>query len=216
MNLLSHSVLLSAEGGASPGGRPRHRGRRRLRPAVAGHRAAAARRRVLLLGVAPFLRARSRRPSTSTATSSAPPPPSLSFVLSLVLFVALLGRDAEERQVGQHLWTWFETGSLSVGMDLLYDPLSALFLLLITGVGSLIHVYSIGYMEHDARRRRFFGYLNLFVAAMLMLVLSANYLGPVPRLGGRRPGVVPAHRLLAAQALRRRRRQEGLRHQPRR
>ena len=62
-------------------------------------------------------------------------------------------------------------------MDLLYDPLSALFLLLITGVGSLIHVYSIGYMEHDARRRRFFGYLNLFVAAMLMLVLADNYLG---------------------------------------
>ena len=62
-------------------------------------------------------------------------------------------------------------------MDLLYDPLSALFLLLITGVGTLIHIYSIGYMEHDARRRRFFGYLNLFVAAMLMLVLSANYLG---------------------------------------
>ena len=62
-------------------------------------------------------------------------------------------------------------------MDLLYDPLSALFLLLITGVGSLIHVYSIGYMEHDPRRRRFFGYLNLFVAAMLLLVLSENYLG---------------------------------------
>ena len=62
-------------------------------------------------------------------------------------------------------------------MDLLYDPLSALFLLLITGVGSLIHVYSIGYMEHDERRRRFFAYLNLFVAAMLMLVLADNYLG---------------------------------------
>ncbi len=73
------------------------------------------------------------------------------------------------------------TGSRSVtstsGMDLLYDPLTALFLLLITGVGSLIHIYSIGYMEHDPRRRRFFGYLNLFVAAMLMLVLSENYLG---------------------------------------
>ncbi len=61
-------------------------------------------------------------------------------------------------------------------MDLLYDPLSSLFLLLITGVGSLIHIYSIGYMEHDPRRRRFFGYLNLFVAAMLMLVLAENYL----------------------------------------
>ncbi len=62
-------------------------------------------------------------------------------------------------------------------MDLLYDPLSALFLLLITGVGSLIHIYSIGYMAHDPRRRRFFGYLNLFVAAMLMLVLG----GELPR-----------------------------------
>ena len=101
----------------------------------------------------------------------------LSFVLSLVLFFALLGRDAESRQVGQQLWTWFETGSLTVGMDLLYDQLAALFLLLITGVGSLIHVYAIGYMEHDPRRRRFFGYLNLFVAAMLTLVLSANFVG---------------------------------------
>ena len=98
-------------------------------------------------------------------------------MLSLVLFIALLGRGAEERQVGQQLWTWFETGTISVGMDLLYDQLAALFLLLITGVGSLIHVYAIGYMEHDVRRRRFFGYLNLFVAAMLTLILSANFVG---------------------------------------
>ncbi len=100
-----------------------------------------------------------------------------SFLVSLTLFVSLLGREETERQIGQHLFTWFEAGNFTVEMDLLYDPLSALFLLLITGVGSLIHVYSIGYMEHDARRRRFFGYLNLFVAAMLILVLSANYLG---------------------------------------
>ncbi len=100
-----------------------------------------------------------------------------SFVISLVMFVSLLGREESERQVGQHLFTWFEAGDFTVGMDLLYDPLAALFLLLITGVGSLIHIYSIGYMEHDERRRRFFGYLNLFVAAMLMLILSANYLG---------------------------------------
>ena len=100
-----------------------------------------------------------------------------SFLISLALFFSLLGREETERQVGQQLFTWFEVGSLDVGMDLLYDPLSALFLLLITGVGSLIHVYSIGYMAHDERRVRFFGYLNLFVAAMLMLVLSANYLG---------------------------------------
>jgi NADH-quinone oxidoreductase subunit L len=100
-----------------------------------------------------------------------------SFVISLAMFVALLGRDDDDRQVSQHLWTWIESGDLHVGMDLLYDPLTALFLLLITGVGSLIHVYSIGYMEHDPRRVRFFGYLNLFVAAMLMLVMSDNYLG---------------------------------------
>ena len=100
-----------------------------------------------------------------------------SFLISLILFIGLLGRGEEERQIGQHLFTWFSTGTLDVGFDLLYDPLSSLFLLLITGVGSLIHIYSIGYMEHDPRRRRFFGYLNLFVAAMLMLVLSANYFG---------------------------------------
>lgn len=100
-----------------------------------------------------------------------------SFVLSLLMFLQLLGRGEEERQVGQHLFTWFQAGDLTVEMELLYDPLTALFLLLITGVGSLIHVYSIGYMAHDERRRRFFGYLNLFVAAMLMLVMSANYVG---------------------------------------
>ena len=100
-----------------------------------------------------------------------------SFLISLLLFIQLLGRADDDRQVSQHLFTWFEAGSLKVDFDLLYDPLSALFLLLITGVGSLIHIYSIGYMENDPRRRRFFGYMNLFVAAMLMLVLSANYLG---------------------------------------
>ncbi|MGA8256878.1 MAG: NADH-quinone oxidoreductase subunit L [Nocardioides sp.] len=100
-----------------------------------------------------------------------------SFVISLIMFFSLLGRDEEERQIGQHLYDWISVGGLDVGMDLLYDPLSALFLLLITGVGSLIHVYSIGYMAHDPRRRRFFGYLNLFVAAMLMLILAENYVG---------------------------------------
>ena len=115
--------------------------------------------------------------STRSATSSVRRCRSAPSSISLVLFFALLGRDEDERQVSQQLFTWFQAGQLDVGFDLLYDPLSALFLLLITGVGSLIHVYSIGYMAHDARRPRFFGYLNLFVAAMLMLVLSANYLG---------------------------------------
>ncbi|WP_323791679.1 NADH-quinone oxidoreductase subunit L [Nocardioides sp.] len=98
-----------------------------------------------------------------------------SFLLSLILLVQLLGRDEEERQIGQELYDWIQVGGLDVGADLLYDPLAALFLLLITGVGSLIHVYSIAYMEHDPRRRRFFGYLNLFIAAMLTLILAANY-----------------------------------------
>ncbi|MEO5709125.1 MAG: NADH-quinone oxidoreductase subunit L [Nocardioidaceae bacterium] len=100
-----------------------------------------------------------------------------SFVISLVSFFALLGRGAEDRQIGQTLYTWVDAGSFKVDMGLLYDPLSAVFLLLITGVGSLIHIYSVGYMEHDVRRARFFAYLNLFVAAMLTLILADNYLG---------------------------------------
>ena len=100
-----------------------------------------------------------------------------SFALSLSMFFTALGRDEGQRSVGQHLFDWVDVGKFHAGMDLLFDPLSSLFLLLITGVGSLIHIYSIGYMEHDPRRRRFFGYLNVFVAAMLMLVLAENYLG---------------------------------------
>jgi NADH-quinone oxidoreductase subunit L len=99
-----------------------------------------------------------------------------SFVISLVMFFGLLGRDEGDRQIGQHVYNWIDVGEFEVGIDLLYDPLSALFMLLITGVGSLIHVYSIGYMADDPRRRRFFGYLNLFVASMLLLVMSENYL----------------------------------------
>src|SRR3954471_22576944 len=99
-----------------------------------------------------------------------------SFVCSLILFFTILGRDASDRQVSYDLWTWFTAGTWKVQLGLLYDPLSALFLLLITGVGGLIHIYSIGYMEHDERRARFFGYLNLFVASMLTLVLADNYL----------------------------------------
>jgi NADH-quinone oxidoreductase subunit L len=101
----------------------------------------------------------------------------VSFVLSLVLFFALVGRDSGDRQVSQHLWTWFTAGKYTVDFSLLYDQLSALFLLLITGVGGIIHLYSVGYMEHDDRRRRFFGYLNLFVASMLTLVLAGDYVG---------------------------------------
>jgi NADH-quinone oxidoreductase subunit L len=99
-----------------------------------------------------------------------------SFVLGLLMFLEMLGLPAEERTVSQPLWEWVTSGIWRVEMGLLLDPLSALFVLLITGVGGLIHIYSIGYMAHDPRRRRFFGYLNLFVAAMLILVLGSDYL----------------------------------------
>src|SRR5919112_1114079 len=95
------------------------------------------------------------------------------FVLGLLCTVQLTG--VEGRSVQVDLFTFMQTGTLDVRAGLLFDPLSALFVLLITGVGALIHVYSIGYMAHDPGRRRFFAYLNLFVAAMLLLVLGNNF-----------------------------------------
>ncbi|WP_435057863.1 NADH-quinone oxidoreductase subunit L [Streptomyces sp. bgisy060] len=99
-----------------------------------------------------------------------------SFVIGLVLFADMLGKTAEDRTLHQQLFTWIPVEGFQADMAFQLDQLSMTFVLLITGVGTLIHVYSIGYMEHDERRRRFFGYLNLFVAAMLLLVLADNYL----------------------------------------
>ncbi|MYR63164.1 NADH-quinone oxidoreductase subunit L [Streptomyces sp. SID625] len=99
-----------------------------------------------------------------------------SFVIGLVLFADLLGKGAEHRTVVQHLFSWIPVAGFQADVTFRLDQLSMTFVLLITGVGSLIHLYSIGYMEHDERRRRFFGYLNLFLAAMLLLVLADNYL----------------------------------------
>ncbi len=100
-----------------------------------------------------------------------------SFVVGAVLFFGMLGRAAEDRAVHEALFSWVPVGDLQVDFGLQLDQLSMCFVLLITGVGSLIHVYSIGYMVHDPDRRRFFAYLNLFLAAMLLLVLADNYLG---------------------------------------
>ncbi|HZF87445.1 NADH-quinone oxidoreductase subunit L [Streptomyces sp.] len=100
----------------------------------------------------------------------------VSFALGAVLFADLLGKDAEHRTVTQHLFSWIPVEGFQADVAFRLDQLSMTFVLLITGVGSLIHLYSIGYMEHDERRRRFFGYLNLFLAAMLLLVLADNYL----------------------------------------
>src|SRR4051794_38774389 len=103
--------------------------------------------------------------------------PAASFLIAVVEFFALIGRDGgQSRQIDQHLFTWIPVAQFQAEANLLLDPLSICFVLLITGVGSLIHIYSIGYMEHDLDRRRFFGELNLFVAAMLLLVLADNYL----------------------------------------
>ncbi|ROS76719.1 NADH-quinone oxidoreductase subunit L [Cellulomonas sp. PhB143] len=98
------------------------------------------------------------------------------FVVGLVLLVGLTGLDAAERVYDQHLYRWIPAGTLDVSAGLRIDPLSVTFVLLVTFVGALIHVYSVAYMEHDPNRRRFFGYLNLFVAAMLVLVLADSYL----------------------------------------
>ncbi|MFC8226900.1 NADH-quinone oxidoreductase subunit L [Streptomyces sp. NPDC057287] len=99
-----------------------------------------------------------------------------SFVIGAVLFTDMLGRGAEERTLHQHLYSWIPVEGFQADVAFQLDQLSMTFVLLITGVGTLIHVYSIGYMEHDERRRRFFGYLNLFLAAMLILVIADNYL----------------------------------------
>ncbi|WP_030986049.1 NADH-quinone oxidoreductase subunit L [Streptomyces sp. NRRL S-1813] len=99
-----------------------------------------------------------------------------SFAIGVVLFIGMLGRGAEDRALHQHLFSWIPVGGFQADIAFQLDQLSMTFVLLITGVGSLIHIYSIGYMEHDERRRRFFGYLNLFLAAMLLLVLADNYL----------------------------------------
>jgi NADH-quinone oxidoreductase subunit L len=102
--------------------------------------------------------------------------PLLSFAIGLYYFVNLLGRDDAERAVSVPLYNWISSGDWQINVGLLIDQLSIVFVLLITGVGGLIHVYSVGYMAHDEKRRRFFAFLNFFVAAMLLLVLADNYL----------------------------------------
>ena len=100
-----------------------------------------------------------------------------SAVVAVVMWLGMIGRDGAERAASSTLYTWVASGDLSVDFGLHLDQLSMCFVLLITVVGGLIHVYSIGYMHDDPDRRRFFAYLNLFVAAMLVLVLADNYLG---------------------------------------
>ncbi|TRZ72756.1 MAG: NADH-quinone oxidoreductase subunit L [Streptomycetaceae bacterium] len=99
-----------------------------------------------------------------------------SFFVGLYQLSLMLGRSNSERPITQKLFEWISVGTFKIDASLMLDQLSICFVLLITGVGTLIHIYSISYMSHDADRRRFFAFLNLFIAAMLLLVLGDSYL----------------------------------------
>ena len=99
-----------------------------------------------------------------------------SFGVGVYQLIQMMGRSTAARPVSQKLFEWISVGSFKVDAGLLLDQLSICFVLLITGVGTLIHIYSISYMSADRDRRRFFAFLNLFIAAMLILVLGDSYL----------------------------------------
>ena len=102
--------------------------------------------------------------------------PVVLFGYAVLLFFSLKSETGERRERNLHLFSWVPVGGFKVNAGFLLDPLSLAFVLLITGVGSLIHIYAVGYMAHDPGRRRFFGYFHLFIAAMLLLVLADSYL----------------------------------------
>ena len=95
---------------------------------------------------------------------------------AVATFIGLLGRDAEEREAVTTGWTWLATANFNVDFSLLVDPLAATMMLIVTGVGGLIVLYSIGYMDGDPEERRYFAYMSLFVFSMLLLVQAGNFL----------------------------------------
>jgi NADH-quinone oxidoreductase subunit L len=99
-----------------------------------------------------------------------------SFAVSVAVYIEMLGLDAEERSHVDVVFSWIPVGALQVDMAFLADPLSIVMCLFITGIGALIHLYSIGYMHGDPKFSKFFLYLNLFVFSMLLLVLGENML----------------------------------------
>ncbi len=100
--------------------------------------------------------------------------PAASFVVAVIGFLALRDLTPEARFLTQELYSWIEVGSLRIPLGFLLDPLSAAMLLFVTGIGFLIHVYSVGYMSHDRGFARYFAYLNLFMFSMITLVLGDN------------------------------------------
>ena len=100
----------------------------------------------------------------------------LAFAIALACFGDLLSLSPEQRRATQSLYTWIQTGDFRADVRLMLDPLSAVMMLVVTGVGFLIHVYSMGYMGHEKAYGRYFAYLNLFTFSMLTLVLADNFL----------------------------------------
>ena len=139
--------------------------------------------------------------------------PALSFLLTLGAFRALTGTG---QPLAETLFTWAATAGFQVDAAFYFDQVTAVMCLVVTGIGTLIHVYSIGYMHGDAGYARYFAYLNLFLFFMLVLVLGKNMPDDVRRLGRRRPRLVPADRLLVPGPGEDRGGPQGLRRQPRR
>ena len=135
-----------------------------------------------------------------------------SFLLSLTLLVGMAaathGTEAATFGRSHVVYTWIQAGSFTANAGFYFDPLTAVMLNVVTGVGLLITIFSAGYMTGEAGYSRFFAYLGLFVFAMTCLVMADNLLHPLPRLGGRRPLLLPADRLLLPAARRRRRRRK--------
>ncbi len=100
----------------------------------------------------------------------------VAFLISASIFFSLIALPEEARSIEVSVFNWITSGSFQIDISFLVDPLSTLMILVVTGVGFLIHVYSAGYMHHDKSYWRYFSYLNLFVFFMLMLVLGSNYL----------------------------------------
>src|SRR4051794_14898465 len=100
-----------------------------------------------------------------------------SVVLSFLWVAFVVGPNSEwgEKKLYAHYFTWIHSGTLNVGWDFAVDKLTMIMLMIVTGIGSLIHIYAVGYMEHESGYYRFFAYLNLFMFFMLNLVLAANY-----------------------------------------
>jgi NADH-quinone oxidoreductase subunit L len=95
---------------------------------------------------------------------------------AVAAFIGLLRRGEEERETLTTAWTWLSTGNFDVGLTLLVDPLAATMMLIVSGVGGLIVLYSVGYMDGDPEERRYFAYMSFFVFAMLLLVQAGNFL----------------------------------------